>query len=95
MHDWPHAPSHRFESAGTYIVTSGTYRKEPLFRSPERLDFLLKQLFERAVEHGEASSVVSFSESLSLRRSLHGSPNNSAYDSLFALDHGQTDQPSG
>jgi putative transposase len=52
MHDWPHAPSHRFESAGTYIVTSGTYRKEPLFRSPERLDFLLKQLFERAVEHG-------------------------------------------
>jgi len=50
MHDWPHAPSHRLGSAGAYIVTAGTYRKEPLFRSRERLDFLLEQLFERATE---------------------------------------------
>jgi putative transposase len=54
MHDWPHAPSHRLGSAGAYIVTAGTYRKEPLFRSRERLDFLLRQLFERATEHGAA-----------------------------------------
>jgi putative transposase len=54
MHDWPHAPSHRLGSAGAYIVTAGTYRKEPLFRSREHLDFLLRQLFECATEHGAA-----------------------------------------
>jgi len=28
---WPHAPAHRLTESGTYMVTAGTYLKQPLF----------------------------------------------------------------
>jgi REP-associated tyrosine transposase len=43
---WPHSPSHLFTPGALYMVTAGTHGKLPLFDSPEKLDYLLSQLFE-------------------------------------------------
>jgi putative transposase len=51
MTDWPHSPLHRLDARGTYMVTAGTYRKEPFFGTSGRLTFLQKQLFLFSVEH--------------------------------------------
>ncbi len=48
MRDWPHSPIHRLSETGAYMVTSGTYRKEPLFHTPERLSLLCETLLELA-----------------------------------------------
>ena len=50
--DWPHAPLHRLSQYGTYIVTAGTLRKEHLFASAPRLDFLETTLLALAKQHG-------------------------------------------
>jgi putative transposase len=42
--DWPHAPIHRLNSDGIYIVTAATLHKEHLFRDPERLSLLEREL---------------------------------------------------
>ena len=42
--DWPHAPIHRLDSAGIYIVTAATVDKEHLFRKAERLTLLESEL---------------------------------------------------
>ena len=34
---WPHAPQHRLSAGGTFIVTSGTYRKIHRFTDEKRL----------------------------------------------------------
>ena len=52
MRDWPHSPVHRLSEAGTYMVTAGTYKKDPLFRSARRLEFLCDLLLEVAYRHG-------------------------------------------
>ena len=52
LHDWPHAPAHRTQRAGAYMVTSGTYQKTPIFHSPERLTFLCNSLFDLAEAYG-------------------------------------------
>jgi putative transposase len=52
MIDWPHAPVHRLESEGTYIVTAGTYRKECFFNSSERLQLVHDALLTLAGEFG-------------------------------------------
>jgi putative transposase len=52
MPDWPHAPAHRLDGAGAYMVTAGTYRKEPFFRSPARLTLLCNELLHLAADHG-------------------------------------------
>jgi len=52
MPDWPHAPTHRLDSAGAYMVTAATYHKEPLFRSAKRLTLLCEKLLELAPQHG-------------------------------------------
>ena len=52
MPDWPHAPTHRLESAGAYMVTAATYRKESLFKSAKRLILLCEQLSDLAPQHG-------------------------------------------
>ncbi|MFZ0520735.1 MAG: transposase [Candidatus Acidiferrales bacterium] len=54
MPDWPHSPLHRLDARGTYMVTAGTYRKEPFFGSSERLTFLQEQLFVLCAEHSTA-----------------------------------------
>jgi putative transposase len=52
MADWPHAPLHRLDGQGAYIVTAGTYRRRPFFSSPERLDILHDQLLGLAAHYG-------------------------------------------
>jgi putative transposase len=42
--DWPHAPIHRLNSDGIFIVTAATLHKEHLFRNPERLSLLEREL---------------------------------------------------
>jgi putative transposase len=48
--NWPHAPAHWLFEQGIYMVTAGTYRKQPHFNTPERRDFFLNALFARADE---------------------------------------------
>ena len=38
--DWPHAPVHRLDTDGVYIVTAGTLYKKHLFRGPHKLTIL-------------------------------------------------------
>lgn len=52
MADWHHAPVHRLESTGAYMVTAGTYHKMPYFNDPERLTLLCDALFRLANEYG-------------------------------------------
>lgn len=52
MPDWPHSPSHRLEAAGAYIVTAGTYHKQPFFRSAKRLTYLCESLLQVASSRG-------------------------------------------
>jgi putative transposase len=42
--DWPHAPVHRLDSTGIYIVTAATLHKEHLFGTPEKLTLLEQEL---------------------------------------------------
>lgn len=51
MSDWPHAPAHRLVSGATYIVTSATYGKAPIFNSMRRLNLLRNRLFALCSEN--------------------------------------------
>src|SRR2546430_12442338 len=42
--DWPHAPVHRLDSRGVYMVTAATLHKNNLFSSAEKLDLLQSEL---------------------------------------------------
>lgn len=48
--NWPHAPKHWLFEPGIYMVTAGTYQKQPHLNSAPRLDFFLKSLFRYADE---------------------------------------------
>jgi putative transposase len=50
--DWPHAPIHRLDQAGMYIVTAGTYEKQAFFKGDDRLWNLTNTLLIQAQEHG-------------------------------------------
>jgi len=50
--NWPHSPSHLFMPNAFYIVTSGTYGKERLFHTPERLTMVQSALFQQAGIYG-------------------------------------------
>jgi len=50
MTDWPHAPVHRLDHSGAYMVTSGTYQKEHFFREPSRLTSLHDLLLETSTK---------------------------------------------
>jgi len=49
--DWPHAPVHRLNNDGIYMVTAGTMYKEHLFKTPEKLTFLEDQLLSLAKKY--------------------------------------------
>ncbi len=49
---WPRAPLHRIEDSGVFMVTSGTYRKEPLFSMGPRLRMLHEALLGLAEAWG-------------------------------------------
>ena len=46
--DWPHAPAHRFDSDGIYMVTGSTLSKEHIFNGEERLTLLETELLTLA-----------------------------------------------
>jgi putative transposase len=48
MKDWPHAPVHRLDSNGIYMVTAATLNKEHLFADGRRLDLLEHALLSLA-----------------------------------------------
>jgi putative transposase len=50
--DWPHAPVHRLDQAGMYIVTAGTYQKQMFFKGDDRLSYLTNALLHQAQNHG-------------------------------------------
>jgi REP-associated tyrosine transposase len=50
-HPWPRAPLHDLDEAGTYMITAGTYRKEPLFTDGPRLRMLRAALLTIADRH--------------------------------------------
>jgi len=49
---WPHAPLHRLNDAGVYMVTAGTYRKQTYLYTPARLDLVMRRLFDCLAEAG-------------------------------------------
>jgi putative transposase len=49
---WPHASQHRLTEAGAYMITAGTYQKEPWFGSSERLMVLQRGLLKLAINYG-------------------------------------------
>jgi putative transposase len=48
MVDWPHAPVHRLSEAGAYLVTAGTYQKQPYLKTAEHLSIFQDALFSLA-----------------------------------------------
>ncbi len=50
--DWPHAPLHRFDESGTFMVTAGTYHKAHFLDSDAKLGFAHNTLFAVAEEFG-------------------------------------------
>ncbi len=45
---WPHAPMHSLSEQGIYMVTAGTYNKEVLLNTPEKLTVVRDMLFKYA-----------------------------------------------
>ncbi len=43
---WHHRPAHVFLPKTMYMITAGTFQKEPFFKGRERLDFLQQALFD-------------------------------------------------
>ena len=50
--DWAHSPAHCFIPNATYIVTAGTYRKQRIFYTPDRLSLVQNTLFDQAAKFG-------------------------------------------
>ena len=49
--DWPHAPLHRFDSNGIYMVTASTLEKRRLFTAPNKLELLENDLLSLAKKY--------------------------------------------
>jgi len=49
--NWPHAPVHRLDAEGVYMVTAGTLYKEHFFKTPEQLTLLENQLLSLAKKY--------------------------------------------
>ena len=43
--NWPHAPMHKLDDCGVYMLTAGTYQKFIVMNSEKKLDFFLELLF--------------------------------------------------
>ncbi len=52
MGTWPHAPSKIVKGPGLYIVTAGTYEKQHLFDTDEKLELLQSAMFDIAAAQG-------------------------------------------
>ena len=47
---WAHAPAHKFEVGGTYMLTAGTYRKAQILTTSAHLDYFTSLLQKRAAQ---------------------------------------------
>ena len=52
MRDWPHAPAHRLEEQGAYMVTASTYRKRPFLTAEEKRTLVHDSLLNHARTYG-------------------------------------------
>src|SRR5690554_1261122 len=52
MRSWPHAPPHDVWANAAYMVTAGTYRKQHLLCSRERLDLVQAEMLHLADRYG-------------------------------------------
>ena len=50
--DWPHAPVHRLDSVGIYMVTGATLYKSHLFSNAKKLSLLENTLLTLAKQRG-------------------------------------------
>ena len=50
MSDWPHAPVHKIDEKGTYMVTCGIYKKHHLLHDHQRLNLFMDKFFDLAQE---------------------------------------------
>jgi REP-associated tyrosine transposase len=50
--DWPHAPIHRLDSSGVYIVTAATLHKDHLYQTADKLTLLENTLLGLAKQYG-------------------------------------------
>jgi putative transposase len=81
--DWPHAPVHRIDSAGIYMVTGATIHKDRIFNTAEKLRLVENELLTLAQSYEwqlEAWAVFSnhyhfvgrsHSEEASLKKFVH------------------------
>ncbi len=88
--DWPHAPIHRLDSYGVYMVTGGTVHKDHLLTTAEKLSVVENELLSLAKTYQwqlEAWAVFvnhyhfvarACSEEASLKRFLHHLHSNTA-----------------
>ncbi|HEX5082559.1 MAG TPA: hypothetical protein VFY40_10970, partial [Blastocatellia bacterium] len=49
--DWPHAPLHRLDTNGVFMITAATLYKKHLFRTPEKLTLLENSLLSLAKKY--------------------------------------------
>jgi REP-associated tyrosine transposase len=49
--DWPHAPLHRLDTNGVFMITAATLHKKHFFHTPERLTLLENALLTLAKEY--------------------------------------------
>ena len=49
--DWPHAPLHRLDTNGVFMITAATLYKEQFFRTPEKLTLLENTLLSLAKKY--------------------------------------------
>jgi putative transposase len=49
--DWPHAPLHRLDRDGIYMVTGGTLNKQHLFNTDQKLSLLESDLLSLAKQY--------------------------------------------
>ena len=60
--DWPHAPVHRLQESGVFMVTAGTLYKKHFFCDPVMLDLLQNRLLSLAKQyHWQLESWAVFS----------------------------------
>ena len=50
--DWPHAPIHRFDSDGIYMVTGATLYKALIFDAPQKLTLFESKILSLAKDYG-------------------------------------------
>ena len=59
--DWPHAPVHRLNSDGIYMVTAATLHKAHLYTTPEKLTILENNLLSLAKRYEQLEAWAVFS----------------------------------